>query len=237
MTTTILQEAIAAARAGDIPRARQLAADNVQANPDDANSWYLLSQLVDSDARRAAYLGKTLAIDPDHARARVEFDALPPALAAELAPAAGPVVEPPAVAEPLAAADHAPDDLMAVAVATATAEAAAEPPALESAPPDDLPEWLQPLSPEPMPLEPMSMAGASAAVAASSETIAMTGEAVAGEMPAPPPAAPRPRPAAAPRPQPAPKRNGGNQALSILLGLLALLTVVVLGFLIYLLLV
>ncbi len=233
MTTTILQEAIAAARAGDIPRARQLAADNVQANPDDANGWYLLSQLVDSDARRAAYLGKTLAIDPDHARARIEFDALPPALAAELAPAAGPVAEPPAAAE------HAPDDLMAVAVATATAEAAAEPPALESAAPDDLPEWLQPLSPEPVMPEPVSMAGASAAVAASSETIAMTGEAIAGEMPPPPPAAPRPRPAAAaaPRPQPAPKRNGGNQALSILLGLLALLTVVVLGFLIYLLLV
>ncbi len=230
MTTTILQEAIAAARAGDIPRARQLAADNVQANPDDANGWYLLSQLVDSDARRAAYLGKTLAIDPTHARARVEFDALPPALAAELAPAAGPVAESPAATE------HAPDDLMAVAVATATAEAAAESPALESAAPDDLPEWLQPLSPEPV-----SMAGASAAVAASSETIAMTGEAIAGEMPPPPPAAPRPRPAAppaaAPRPQPAPKRNGGNQALSILLGLLALLTVVVLGFLIYLLLV
>lgn len=222
-TTTTLQEAIAAARAGDMGRARQLAADNARANPDDANAWYLLSQLVESDARRAAYLGKTLALDPAHARARVEFDALPPALAAELAPAAAlPAATAP---EPEAAteAGYEPDDLMAVAVATATAEPAVETPALESDTPEELPEWLQPLSPEPA-----AVTSIDAPVAADAPVAV-----AAAETAAPPPPAVTPRP----RPAPAPKRNGGNQALSILLALLALLTVVVLGFLIYLLLV
>ncbi len=77
--SNILHDAIAAARAGDMERAQQLAAENVRQQPDDANAWYLLSELVDSDARRAAYLGKALALDPHHARARIEFDALPAA--------------------------------------------------------------------------------------------------------------------------------------------------------------
>ena len=72
--STTLHEAIAAVRAGEMGRAQLLAADIVRENPDDPNGWYLLSQIVDSDARRAAYLGKTLALDPHHARARVEFD-------------------------------------------------------------------------------------------------------------------------------------------------------------------
>lgn len=218
-TTTTLQEAIAAARAGDMGRAQQLAAENVRANPDDANAWYLLSQLVESDARRAAYLSKTLALDPAHARARIEFDALPPALVAELAPTVElPTVElaaEPAVVETGA---YATDELMAVAVATAAADAATpEPlaePGLEAAAPEELPEWLQPLSPEPVGVA----------------TVAAEAPVAPEEIAAPPqPAAPRPRPA------PVPKRNGGNQALTILLGLLAVLTVVVLGFLIYLL--
>ncbi len=83
-----LQEAIAAARAGDMARAQMLAADVVSDTPDDPNGWYLLSQLVESDARRAAYLSKTLALDPNHPRARAEFAALPPALVADLSPVA-----------------------------------------------------------------------------------------------------------------------------------------------------
>lgn len=42
-----------------------LARQVIRENPDDANAWYLLSQLVDSDARRAAYLSKALAPNPD----------------------------------------------------------------------------------------------------------------------------------------------------------------------------
>ena len=53
--TDTLQDAIAAVRAGDPERAQLIAVDIVRANPDDANAWYLLSQLVDSDARRAAW--------------------------------------------------------------------------------------------------------------------------------------------------------------------------------------
>ena len=97
--STTLHEAIAAVRAGDMARAQSIAADIVRENPNDANGWYLLSQLVDSDARRAAYLNKTLALDPHHARARIEFDALPPALVEDLKPAAAVTVEEVAAAE------------------------------------------------------------------------------------------------------------------------------------------
>ena len=120
--SSTLHEAIAAARAGDNARAQIIAADLVREDPDDPNGWYLLSQLVDSDARRAAYLGKTLALDPDHARARIEFDALPPALVNDLRPAAAPVP------------------------ATTMEQVASPPPSIEDA--ADVPEWLQPLAPE-----------------------------------------------------------------------------------------
>ena len=97
--SNILHDAIAAARAGDMERAQQLAAENVRQQPDDANAWYLLSQLVDSDARRAAYLGKALALDPHHARARIEFDALPAAVVADLRPEAAELPALPEAAE------------------------------------------------------------------------------------------------------------------------------------------
>ncbi|MBP6786454.1 MAG: hypothetical protein KA170_02610 [Candidatus Promineofilum sp.] len=184
--SSTLHEAIAAARAGDIARAQIIAADVVRDDPDDPNGWYLLSQLVDSDARRVAYLGKALALDPGHARARLEFDALPPALVDDLRPSAAP------------------------AVAEAMNEVASPPAVADAA---DVPEWLQPLSPEPVP--PIVTLGGVAPVPATPVV----------------PARPRPKPAA---PSPA-RKNSGNQALAILLGLLALLTVVVLVFLVYLL--
>jgi len=212
--STTLHEAIAAVRAGEMARAQLLAADIVRENPDDPNGWYLLSQIVDSDARRAAYLGKTLALDPHHARARIEFDSLPPALVADLMPA-GPAT----VAETVAEAETAlpPVDAAApewvaaeretaVAPATEPAEMALE--VADEAAPADVPDWLQPLDPKPAP-------------PSSHLTPAQ-------------PAAAQPRPAAARKSAPA-KKNTGNQALSILLGLLLLLTVLVVAFLIYLL--
>ena len=136
--SSTLQEAIAAARAGDKARAQIIAADVVRDDPNDPNGWYLLSQLVDSDARRAAYLGKTLALDPNYARARIEFDALPPALVNDLRPIA------------------LPDDFVApaedMAATTVLAEAVGEatpPPSIDDA--ADVPEWLQPLAAEPVP--------------------------------------------------------------------------------------
>lgn len=131
--SSTLHEAIAAARAGDSARAQMIAADVVRDDPDDPNGWYLLSQLVDSDARRAAYLSKTLALDPDHARARIEFDALPPALVNDLRP------DMPAAPAP---------DLAATTVLTEAVEEAVPPPSIEDA--ADVPEWLQPLAAEPV---------------------------------------------------------------------------------------
>jgi hypothetical protein len=75
--TVTMKEAIAAARAGDSERAQLLVAEIIQSDPNDPQAWYLMSQLVDSDARRATYLNKTLQLDPSHERARVEFSALP----------------------------------------------------------------------------------------------------------------------------------------------------------------
>lgn len=215
--TNTLHEAIAAVRAGDMKSAQLIAVNIVRDNPDDPNGWYLLSQLVDSDARRAAYLGKTLALDPNHARARIEFDALPPALAADLAPAGLvelPETGPEGLVEeaPTATWDHAP----ATVAAAATLEAEAPPVAIaggevaEGAP---VPEWLQPLGPKPVP-----------------PSAHLT-------PPTPLPGQPRPKPAPARKAAPArkKKKNSGNQALAILLGLLALLTVLVLAVLVYLL--
>lgn len=204
-----LHEAIDAVRAGDTERAQLITADIIRDNPDDPNGWYLLSQLVESDARRAAYLSKTLALDPSHSRARIEFDALPPAVAGELM--AAPTVE---VAEP-AAVEWETAGAMAAAAGTAPdLEAHVSPDAELIEHPEDLPEWLQPLAPEPV------------AVAAEPPPA----------VPVPVPAQPRPKPAAPPKKAAPAKKKGGNQALSILFGLLALLTIVVLAFLIYLLL-
>lgn len=212
-----LQDAIAAVRAGDMEHAQLLAIGIVRDNPDDPNGWYLLSQLVDSDARRAAYLSKTLALDPNHARARIEFDALPPALVADLAPAA--VVTAPVPVEEWEQADAQDDDqdtptqLAAVPQDEALVDAAAQPGS-------DLPGWLQPLGAQQV---------ASTQVAPTSPAMTAT----------PPSAAAASRPkAAAPARKPVAKKkkkNSGNQALSILLGLLALLTILVLSFLVYLL--
>lgn len=210
--TDTLQDAIAAVRAGDPERAQLIAVDIVRANPDDANAWYLLSQLVDSDARRAAYLGKTLAIDPNHARARIEFDALPPAVTGELAPAAVAEDEAVVVEAPVEAAVDVPE--LAVAGA-AVADAAAAPETVTAGAPvadANVPEWLQPLGPKPAPPSAQLTPARPA-----------TGQA-------------RPSSSARPAPAKAKKKNGNNQALSILFVLLVLLTVVVLGFLVYLLL-
>ena len=174
--TATLQEAIAAVRRGETERAQLLTAEVIRDNPDDANAWYLLSQLVDSDTRRAAYLSKVLALDPTHERARADLGARPTEDA------------------PQPAAEFTPPTTEAVAVA-----------------PESMPEWLQPLSPEPAP------------VAEDVTPIPV--------VTAPAPARPRPTP-----PPPPPPRQQGNSALTALLVLLALLTVAVLAILAYLLL-
>ena len=230
--TPTLQDAIAAVRAGETERAQLLAADVIRDNPDDAHAWYLLSQLVDSDARRALYLRKTLALDPEHARARAEFDALPAAAVASLGWTAGDMadegigevtqplpemaVEAPA-AEVVTVAE-APAEVVAVeAPVELAASVAPQPePELEAAP-----DWLRPLSPEPVPAAP---AEATAVATATTATAAVTTPTAAPVAPAP-----------ARRTPPPPARRQGNGALAALLVLLILLTLAVLAILAYLL--
>lgn len=73
-----LREAIAVARTGETQEAQLLVAAILENNPDNAQAWYLMSHLVESPARRAAYLFKTVSLDPSHERARVELAHFPP---------------------------------------------------------------------------------------------------------------------------------------------------------------
>ena len=217
--TATLQEAIAAVRDDDTERAQLLAAEVIQDNPDDAHAWYLLSQLVDSDARRAAYLRKTLALDPAHERARAEFAALPAEASAVLG---APVV----VAAPEV------DVAVAVAAETAAAEAVVteavvteavvmEPEAWPAAEPAGVPDWLHPLSPEPTPVT----------VAPSYEPVPVAS--IAPPAPAPAPATSAPGRQTTPPPPPRQQGHGALMALLVLLGLLTLAVLAILAFLLF----
>lgn len=192
--TSSLHEAIAAVRAGDVERAQLIAASIAQDNPTDANAWYLMSQLVDSDARRAAYLGKTLTLQPNHQRALAEFSALPSSLTGVLAPRLFPVdgmvatatdvaltmdsdENTPIVYEPLVVDVPAPE--LSLELSTEWSEETARAPLTDAAPA---------LVPSPLPYHPVT------------------------------------------------RKNSANQALTVLLAVLMLLTTLVLGLLLYLLL-
>lgn len=72
----MLQDAIAATRQGDKKEAQRLLANNLKENPNDVQSWYLLSMLVDSREKQAAYLSKALALDPNHTKAQARMGQL-----------------------------------------------------------------------------------------------------------------------------------------------------------------
>jgi hypothetical protein len=211
--TPTLQEAIAAARRGDVERAQLLAAEVVQATPDDANAWYLLSQLVDSDARRAAYLSKTLALDPTHEQAREEVAALPADVAESLSVAS--LIIPPASSEPAGETLPEPEMVLPEKLPAEDTFPAAETEIAGAA--ADVPEWLQPVEAE----------------LAQAEVVAPPVMPVPA-VPSPAPAAP-PTLQAPPPPPPVKARNQGNQELTVLLVLLGLLTLAVLAFLVFLL--
>ena len=65
-----LQQAIVATRSGRKKDAQHLLIDTLRDNPDDADAWYLLSQLVESENRQVSYLKKTVDIDPTHPKAK-----------------------------------------------------------------------------------------------------------------------------------------------------------------------
>jgi ferric-dicitrate binding protein FerR (iron transport regulator) len=149
--TATLEEAIAAVKRGETERAQLLTAEFIRDNPDDANAWYLLSQLVDSDTRRTAYLNKALALDPAHERARAELGAL--------AIGSAPQPEPMAVFEPVmsdTAPDIVPEWLQPLSPEAAPTAETVAPPIYEATPPQPAPAQpaLTPSRPQPTPPPP-----------------------------------------------------------------------------------
>ncbi len=65
-----LQQAIVATRSGRKKDAQHLLIDTLRDNHDNADAWYLLSQLVESENRQVSYLKKTIEIDPGHPKAK-----------------------------------------------------------------------------------------------------------------------------------------------------------------------
>ncbi len=234
--TSTLHDAIAAVRAGELERAQLIAAEIVQKYPDDANAWYLMSQLVDSDARRAAYLNKTLSLNPAHPRAAAELAALPSGVIGALSEAPAAVTEA-AVEEVELAPQPAPAWETAVSPAAPTRPepvAAYAPPPARTADEEafveevasSAPEWLWPLSPQQVAVERQTMQqpeGEASRPMTPRPAIPPTAQPAAAK-----PAAPRPRKAP-------PAKKNSNTGLTLLLGVLGLLTVLVLAVLLYLL--
>lgn len=79
-----LKEAIAAVRTGDKELAQRQLTDLLDEDPKQVQGWYLLSLLVDSPQKQAAYLSKTLALNPNHEKAKEQLAALQ--AASKLAP-------------------------------------------------------------------------------------------------------------------------------------------------------
>jgi hypothetical protein len=75
--TDRLREAIGVARTGETDEAQRLVAAILENSPDDARAWYLMSHLVESPARQAAYLYKAVSLDPSNERARAELARFP----------------------------------------------------------------------------------------------------------------------------------------------------------------
>lgn len=65
-----LQQAITAARSGQSTEAQILLTQVLKENPEETQAWFLLSNLVDSEQKKLTYLGKVLALDPQHKMAK-----------------------------------------------------------------------------------------------------------------------------------------------------------------------
>jgi tetratricopeptide (TPR) repeat protein len=72
----LLQQGIAALKAGDKTQARQLLSLAVRQNPQSEQAWLWLSGALDDDQERLACLNKVLAINPDNEAARRGVTAL-----------------------------------------------------------------------------------------------------------------------------------------------------------------
>ncbi len=136
-----LQEAMAAARAGEKQTAQHLLVDILEESPEEIQAWFLLSHLVDSETKQVNYLKKVLALDPTHAKARQRLNQL--LSKAVNGPAATPL---PVSAdafdyEAQAVGDTVPEWMAGEESAVATAVTATEP-EIDDA--DlEIPDWLQ----------------------------------------------------------------------------------------------
>lgn len=219
-----LREAIAVARTGETQEAQLLVAAILENSPDNAQAWYLMSHLVDSPARRAAYLFKTVSLDPSHERARAELAQFPQSVTHVLS-------------NSLSTAAPIDDDLSITADSfgqdgASLSETPGESEATEGtlnggvvadSAVSDVPEWIRPLAGETLqrkPIEPVEPI-------AETETAAL---AKAAESKAPAPTLAKPK---AKEAKPRKKRDNLLTAVVIFL---VLITVVVLGLIAYLLL-
>lgn len=73
-----LKQAIAAARAGKNPQAKVLLARVIKDEPDNANAWFLLSTLADTEEQKVQHLQKVLELEPNHPAAAEQLAELVP---------------------------------------------------------------------------------------------------------------------------------------------------------------
>jgi hypothetical protein len=131
------QQAVSAVRSGQHKEAQYLLTQLLKDDPGDAQAWFLLSQLVDSDQRRLSYLKRVIALEPDHELALqqlAEAEAVEPKSVAEHAEE----VIPEAIVEEVIAAE---DEVMADIVVGPAQEAATVEPE-EEEPDEELVEGL-----------------------------------------------------------------------------------------------
>jgi hypothetical protein len=73
-----LKQAIAAAHAGKKPQAKVLLARVIKDEPENANAWFLLSSLADTDEQKIQHLQKVLELQPNHPTAADQLAKLVP---------------------------------------------------------------------------------------------------------------------------------------------------------------
>ena len=223
-----LKEAIETVRRGDKQTAQQQLTQLLDENPEQVQGWYLLSLLVDSPQKQAAYLSKTLALNPYHEKASEQLAAL------HVSGSLAPTTEANEPLDVIAQSDTAdlPDWLQEVAdKSPVTAVKIAEEQDSEAAVPNTtLPDWLK----EPAALEPQPTASTKMAeddptlVGQTAEPTSESDKAVAALK----------QTLAKPKPTKAKNRSAqrSTRNLNIALGLLVTLAIVVLLVLVYLLL-
>lgn len=210
-----LKEAIAAVRTGNKREAQQQLTVLLDEDPTQVQGWYLLSLLVDSPQKQAAYLGKTLALNPNHEKARDQLALLK--ASGELAPTSSYVSD-----QPLDVLEQSETDALPEWLVSESGDFAAAPvvqKVSETAVPNNtLPDWLkEPAVPDSIaaPDEPMTIVGKTAVAPAKTQPAKIA------------------KPSAA---KPARQARQNTQGLNVVLGLLVLLAIVVIVLLAYLLL-